>query len=187
MEMFLLHFIHSHLKHSNQYSIVSANSLQSLIIPLKKSGKDDIFANKEISYDHNWIKEHKNALQTAYGKSPFFEYYDYKLFQIFDKKHPYLWELNLNIMNMIFPYLGWQNNEIIEFQTSYMSLISKINSVTSLKYLPNNTSPNIITYSKKIPEYAQVFDSKLGFQPSVCILDLLFNLGPLSNEYFKNV
>lgn len=190
-------FTSSQFKNSNQYKIATANSIQSLIIPLVKGSKDDIWKQKRISYDHNWIKEHKNALQTAYGKSPFFEYYDYKLFGILDSRPEYLWELNQKIMNMISPYLGLT----ITFFTHSNSLSNDINYFEGSKSpsdleisasLNPINEPIIIPFphlpiSMEIPEYTQVFDVKFGFQPEVSILDLLFNLGPLSTEYFKNL
>jgi len=187
----------SNFKNSNQYKIVTANSIQSLIIPLVKGGKDENWDIKRISYDHNWIKEHKNALQTAYGKSPFFEYYDYKLFSAFDSRPEYLWELNQHIMNMILPYLGL-NHFHFKDSKSYsndlnswerIEIGSKIEISDSLNHVEDptiNIFPTLPT-TMNVPEYTQVFDVKFGFQPEVSILDLLFNLGPLSNEYFKNL
>ncbi len=154
------------IKHSNHYPISGSNGILAVTIPLEKGGKDALWQDKRISYDHNWIKEHKNALQTAYGKSPFFEYYDYKLFQIFDSKPTFLCELNTQILLMILPYLGW--SDILK--TNY-----------------NSDNYHNTMESFEIPAYTQVFDTKFGFQPQVCILDLLFNLGPLSNDYFKKL
>lgn len=189
-------FTSSNFKNSNQYKIATANSIQSLIIPLVKGGKDEVWNLKRISYDHNWIKEHKNALQTAYGKSPFFEYYDYKLFGILDSRPEYLWELNQKIMNMILPYLGLI---LTDFNHS-TSLTTELNSCerseshsdleisASLNYCEDPIIKKLpsLPITMNVPEYTQVFDVKFGFQPDVSILDLLFNLGPLSTEYFKN-
>jgi len=193
----------SNFKNSNQYKIATANSIQSLTIPLMKGSKDETWKNKRISYDHNWIKEHKNALQTAYGKSPFFEYYDYKLYSAFDSKPEYLWELNQKIMNMMLPYLGFNLSELnnihsISTHTDATSINFKQNaqknthSNPKIQVNPNQENSTLESSTQPfpasifIPEYTQVFNVKFGFQSHVSILDLFFNLGPLSNEYFKN-
>jgi hypothetical protein len=187
----------SNFKNSNQYKIVTANSIQSLIIPLVKGGKDENWDIKRISYDHNWIKEHKNALQTAYGKSPFFEYYDYKLFSAFDSRPEYLCELNQKIMNMILPYLGLNHSHFTHSSSfsndhNYLEPTVIRSNLEISATLNNFEDPTIHAFptlptTMNVPEYTQVFDVKFGFQPDVSILDLLFNLGPLSTEYIKNL
>jgi hypothetical protein len=39
----------------------------------------------------------------------------------------------------------------------------------------------------KIPIYHQVFNSKYGFINNLSILDLIFNVGPESNNYLKKL
>ena len=39
----------------------------------------------------------------------------------------------------------------------------------------------------KIPFYHQVFNSKYGFINNLSILDLIFNVGPESNNYLKKL
>ena len=39
----------------------------------------------------------------------------------------------------------------------------------------------------KIPTYHQVFNSKYGFIDNLSILDLIFNVGPESNNYLKKL
>ncbi len=184
----------TNIKSANQYAVIGANSVMNLIIPLTKGGKDSAFKNKQISYDHNWISEHKNAFQSAYGKSPFFEFYDYKLFKIFDSKPKFLWELHLQILQIFFPYLishkyanldylNFDSNQLNHSQTT--SIIQNPVWFDSIQTLIPEAVPDKLVF--EIPEYSQVFDFKFGFQPRVCILDLLFNLGPQSCEYFKNL
>jgi hypothetical protein len=49
---------------------------------------------------------------------------------------------------------------------------------------PKNKS---LSETVKFLEYIQVFADKFGFIPNLSILDLLFNLGPATNEYLNNI
>ena len=40
---------------------------------------------------------------------------------------------------------------------------------------------------KKFPKYPQVFDYKHGFIENLSILDLIFNVGPESNNYLNSI
>ena len=56
--------------------IATANGVQTLSIPVEKF--DDVkceMKDVRISDHDNWRHQHWNALLSAYGESPFFEYY----------------------------------------------------------------------------------------------------------------
>ena len=155
-------------KYINKYIIAGPNQLQTLTIPLISSSKSDHFPQIQIDYSQKWIREHKNALQTAYGKSPFFEYYDYRIFDIFDQQILELGTLNQSLLTLITKQIGLENLEFIQL------LNDDTNSIF------NSDKMEIPT-----PSFSQVFDAKFGFRPKVSILDLLFNLGPLCKDYFQ--
>jgi len=75
----------------NRCCIATANGVIALTIPLLK-GKHQQANIKEVSIDNskNWQLMHWRSIQTAYGNSPFFEYYkdDFKL--IYQKKYDLL-------------------------------------------------------------------------------------------------
>lgn len=152
----------------NRFAIPGPNQIQSLIIPVLPHTKNGNFEDIMIDYSQKWIREHKNALQTAYGKSPFYEYYDYRIYQIYDQQIDRLKTLNLLLFENVKKWVG-------------------------LDFLPvqftENHSVEIFDTTKnnlEIPEYNQVFHEKFGFRHQVSILDLLFNQGPLAKEYFEN-
>jgi len=61
-------------KFLNKFAIPGPNQIQTLIIPVLAESKNGTYDAVKIDYSPKWIREHKNALQTAYGKSPFFEF-----------------------------------------------------------------------------------------------------------------
>jgi len=143
----------------NFYWIAGPNSLQKLQIPIQHDYRIETPANRKISYNHKWVAEHKNAWKTAYGKSPFYEYYDYRLHEILDLKLETIGELSQSLLEIINPYLGGKSIKINQQQ--------EINT--------------------EVSPYYQVFEDRYGFRQPVSILDLLFNLGPMSSEYLSTV
>ena len=108
-----------------------------------------------ISYDTNWPQQLVNALKTAYGKSPFFEYYGYRFEAIILSRPSNLWDLNFNLFSEIINCL--KINIPISIQK-----IKAINSETLHEVIP----------------YYQVFSENTEFQPHLTILDLISNEGP---------
>jgi hypothetical protein len=164
----LQHFSAPNNKYTNKYIIAGPNQLQTLIVPIIASTKSDDFSQVQIDYSQKWIREHKNALQTAYGKSPFFEYYDYRIFNIFDQQIIELAQLNQNLLELMIRLIGLEN----------VTFSSLLNNETQLIF--NSDNIDVTTQS-----FSQVFDDRYGFRPKVSILDLLFNLGPLCKDYFQ--
>ena len=61
----------------NRCVIASANGPQALSIPVEKyEGVKCPMKDVRISDHDNWRHQHWNALQSSYGESPFFEYYE---------------------------------------------------------------------------------------------------------------
>jgi len=82
----------------NRCVIATANGQQTLSIPVEK------FDNKKcemcdvcISDHDNWRHQHWNALLSAYGESPFFEYYQDDIRPFFERKWKYLFDFNTEI------------------------------------------------------------------------------------------
>lgn len=154
-------------KFLNKYNIPGPNQLQTLVVPILAHTKNGLFSEIMIDYSQKWIREHKNALQTAYGKSPFFEYYDYRIFNIFDQEIPDLNTLNITLLRDISKWVGLDHFPLNIHHNSENAQTTQINTLN-------------------VPEYNQVFHEKFGFRPNVSIVDLLFNQGPLAKSYFEN-
>ncbi|RZJ28846.1 MAG: hypothetical protein EOO48_08975, partial [Flavobacterium sp.] len=91
----------------NRMYIYSPNGVQLLNIPVKHSHighqkTKDI--QLETAFD--WQKQHFKSLEAAYRSSPFFEYFEDTLMPVFEKKHTYLMDLNLQTMSIVSKCLG---------------------------------------------------------------------------------
>jgi len=151
--------------YSNRTIILMANGLQTLTVPLVGGrGSKTLFDELEISYAENWIAKHKMALQSAYAKSPYYEFYMPYFENILDAKPLLLLDLNKAIIKEIVRLLKFKK-EVIESED-----------MTTINFIPNQ-------FDNSLPEYPQVFRYKSPFQSDLSILDLLFCLGPRSSDY----
>lgn len=152
------------LQKPNRYLIAGPNNTQTLTVPITQEDKHNPISQVRINYNENWMKDHKNAWQTAYGKSPFFEYYDYRFWSILDTQPTFLLDLVVPWNQLLFDKLG-----LLQLSTN-----NKANQTSEIQQ--NQFS---------ILQYPQVFDVKFGFRSEVSAIDLLFNQGPLAKEYLS--
>lgn len=163
----VLHLRHSMQKQSSlsQYIIAGANGPQKLSIPTVKASRKGAFEQVEISYTEDWATDHWRAIESAYLRSPFFIYYNYKLEPVFKKRYASLVDFNLAMLGALHNCLKLENNWQINKETE--AYYSELKDVT-------------------LQEYPQVFDEKLGFLKDLSIIDLLFNLGPECVSYLQD-
>ena len=86
----------------NRMFIYSPNGLQLLNIPIKHS-KETNQKTRDVKLEtaFNWQKQHFKSLEAAYRTSPFFEYFEDELQPIFQKKHTFLMDLNLQTLEIV--------------------------------------------------------------------------------------
>ena len=131
-----------------------------------------------ISDHANWRHLHWNALQSAYGESPFFEYYADDLHPFFERKWKFLydfnWEITLKMCELIDIMPSLRRTECYVSDPS--GSIVDFREVIRPKH--PGTDPDF-----SLRPYYQVYEHKIGFQPNLSILDLLFNEGNESVLY----
>ena len=165
----------------NRCYIYGANGKLNLNVPV--SHKENIIGRKKIkdmtiANEFNWQKLHWKSIESAYRTSPFFEYYEDELIPLFEKKHKYLLDLNLETYNIIKDLLqeDWKTSKTKEY-------INKPEGIIDLREGFNaKREPNT-----NFPEYTQVFSDKLGFIPNLSILDLLFMEGTNTENYLRKI
>jgi hypothetical protein len=157
-------------------TIYGANGKLALILPIHHNGKRAM-KDIEISYAEDWQKLHWKSIKNAYQSSPYFEYYEEKLKQIYNVQPKSLIEFNLNALEIILKIL----KEEKEF--SLTEEYQKIPEATDFRDQFSAKKDSGIT----LPEYYQTFSDKLGFIADLSVLDLLCNMGPESATYIKNI
>lgn len=169
----------------NRCVIATPNGQLSLSVPTKPCNQISPLSNEEqashassplISDHGNWRHVHWNALKSAYGESPFFEYYADDIFPFFEKKEwDNLFDYNLDICKTVCELLDISPD--IALTDHYMTDeevcdrgIADFRDVIRPKRPQND--------EEFIPRrYYQVYERRHGFLPNMSILDLLFNMG----------
>lgn len=157
----------------NRCLIATANGVQALTVPVEH-GDSPLIKDIRLSDHGNWRHLHWNALQSAYGESPFFEYYQDDIRPFFERHWTFLLDFNEEIRQKmcelidIQPNVSYTEGFIPEESplTSYRTAISPKHPQDDADFLPKR--------------YYQVYEQKHGFLPNLSILDLLFNMGPES-------
>ena len=169
----------------NRCVIAAANGPQALTVPVEKGETQPLLMKDVRISDHgNWRHLHWQALQSAYGESPFFEFYADDLRPFFEKRWTWLFDFNLDITQKMCELLDIQPT--IELTSEFVPAAGNLGQ-PSLKDFRDAIHPkHPLPDSEFEPRrYYQVYESRHGFQPNLSILDLLFNMGNESVLYIQ--
>lgn len=176
----------------NRCVIAAANGLQALTVPVERAsdGKMDtngaqpgkcLMKDIRISDHGNWRHLHWNALMSAYGESPFFEFYADDIRPFFERKWTFLYDFNAEICAKMCELIGLE--PAIEPTTEYLPADSP--ALAGIHDYRDAIRPKHpaedVTFTPR--RYYQVYERKYGFSPNLSILDLLFNMGNESLLY----
>ena len=160
----------------NRCLIATTNGVQALTVPVER-GSSSLIRDMRISDHGNWRHLHWMALQSAYGESPFFEYYQDDIRPFFEKRWDYLMDYNEAICKKMCELIDIQPqiDRTIEFVLEPSDVIDMRAAIN-----PKRPAPDADFTPKP---YYQVYTQKHGFLPNLSVLDLLFNMGPDSIFY----
>ena len=173
----------------NRCLIATTNGLQALTIPVVRDQSNRLSDTNQdqepislihsirISDHGNWRHLHWNALKSAYGESPFFDYYQDDIRPFFEQRWDYLFDFNEAIREKMCELLDIQPK--VSYTEEFASTVNNITDFRS-SINPKHPEPDPDFTPKR---YYQVYEQKHGFLPNLSILDLLFNMGPESIFY----
>ena len=168
----------------NRCVIATAGGVQTLTVPVVKPSAGaghDLIRDIRISDHGNWRHLHWNALEAAYGKSPFFEFYADDLRPFFEKRWTFLYDFNMETCATVCSLIGLEPH--VEPTAEYVAaddprLAGTADFRDAIR--PKHPLPDPDFRPQR---YYQVFERKHGFTPNLSILDLLFNMGNESLLY----
>ena len=155
----------------NRCKILSTHGVQDLSIPVHHAGKKILIRDLTIDHKQKWMNTHWRAIQSAYGKSPFFDYYADEIEQVILSKSENLFDLNWQLLSICLKYLNLSQKPVF-LTKSYTK--TPENGVVDLRSVihPKKPAPE---WFREVP-YHQIFGEE--FVPNLTILDLLFCEGP---------
>lgn len=121
-----------------------------------------------VSAHGRWWEVHTVALESAYGRTPFFEHYWPRLAPLFREPEP-----------------GLTVGDFIMQANAAVCSILNIETNVRANPAPGFTAP--LPADTAFAEYWQVRADSLGFIPGLSILDLIFNLGPEAQLYLAQL
>lgn len=145
--------------------IVDTHGETSLTVPIKKpeSLTAATWADIEVSDHGNWWHVHRTAIESAYGRTPFFEFYKDDLFPYLtaDAAGRKLVDLCRDTDKAVRTLLGIMTE--VEYGVADGDFVDC-----------RREEPNFVG----VEEYYQIWSERYGFKANQSILDLLFNMGP---------
>jgi hypothetical protein len=163
----------------NRCLIRGANKIEKLIVPVKHPANHPEIRDIRIDYSTNWFKLHRKALLSAYGKSPFYEFFADDFFHILDKKHRFLFDLNMEILPKCLDLLGIEQE--LTYANHYIKTCKP--GIFDARDLIDPKKPDKNRLFFKPVPYYQVFGK--NFAENLSIIDLLFCEGPNALQIIK--
>lgn len=161
----------------NRCRIAMPSGPMDLVVPVAEASSHTPIGQLGVSEHGRWRHHHWSALQTAYGKSPFFEYYadEFAPFYASDaaERWPRLTDYNAALCRLVCELIDLPAPQ---FSETYVSQDELPDDATDMRdtFSPRSSVP------ANLPPYYQVFKERQGFLPALSIVDLLFNMGPES-------
>lgn len=147
------------LKGTHRYTIADTRGPLSLTIPVGHPepalGHNPTWGDIPLSEHGEWWGKHLTALESAYGRTPYFEFYIDRFLPLFSSDTP-----------SRFP--------------SVAMLVQAANRIV-IPILQLDKLPAVA--SRPLPPYPQIRQDTLGFIGNLSILDTIFNLGPETPLY----
>ena len=178
----------------NRCRFYAADGVQPLSFPIIHEEGTYKHPVKDIKVDYStpWLLQHKRAIVSAYRTSAYFEYYQDELFAILDGCPEKLLDLNMALLRFFIEKTGLKVDLRLTEEYSKEGMIADVDGnnipCVDLREVIHPKRPNTILNNLALEKpYFQVFAPKYGFQSDLSIMDLLFNEGPDSILYLKNI
>lgn len=160
-------------KLSHRFAIADTRGRLELTVPIAKPETSSCrWEDIRISGHGEWWDVHRVALESAYGRTPFFEFYIDRLLPMLTDG---VTERFASLADLINAWDSWIRRVLL-LPPAVQGNSSTVTDDNGTVRLEEATLAD--TKSLTLPSYWQVRADKLGFIAGLSVLDLIFNLGP---------
>ena len=164
----------------NRCLIATSGGVQALTVPVARPDNPKAPTRDIRISDHGrWRHLHWQALVSAYGMSPFFEYYADDFAPFYERRYEFLLDYNMALQSLVCGLLGI--SPTVRLTEEYVPPMSVADDLREA-FIPRVPRPVHPDLPPPRPYY-QVFGRKHGFLPDLSIVDLLFSMGNESVLY----
>jgi hypothetical protein len=158
----------------NRCSIAGANGKIDLTIPVHQSRKK--LPIREILIDNHihWQHQHWQSIQSAYGKTAFFEHYAHLLAPVYEKPFDKLFDFNLELLLILMKILKIEPSKLLQLSETNISQSEVLDFRNKIHPKPKFQAEDPLFTPTR---YQQAFETKNGFIPNLGVIDEVFNLG----------
>lgn len=192
---------YTHKDWRNRNRIKTANGLLWLSVPVLHDGST-LIQDARISYQDRWIDKHIRSISLSYAKSPYYKHYADEFFDVLNMRLTTISELNVAACKWVMAKLGITTRTRMssEFNIAgekFNRPLELLKCIGAAAYLSGPaakpyTDPEMfreahiaLEYKSYVyREYPQLHGK---FEPSVSVLDLLFNVGQDARSYLKSI
>ena len=179
----------------NRCRFYAADGVQALSFPVIHEGGTHKLPIDRIKVDYStpWLVQHQRAIVSAYRTSAYFEYYQDELFDVMDRRPERLIDLNMSILRFFLDKTGIAADLRLteEYMPADVSGSVLVDGKVLCEDLRERIHPkrhnDVLSELGLEKPYFQVFSQKYGFLSDLSVMDLLFNEGPDSILYMKNL
>jgi len=179
--------------------VKTPNGAQWLTVPVKGKSELMLFKDAMIVQDGKWQRKHLKTMQLSYKKASFFDKYEMRISQIYNRPWENLCELNITLIKLIKDMIGINTTLILSSEMGISGkgtekILSIIKELKGDKYITGEgkgsqryvaekdfkeNNIELIYQQFKHPTYPQLWGD---FIPNLSIIDLIFNEGEKSLE-----
>ena len=160
----------------NRTSILTANGTLDLTVPVYGANKRTPLQGVKIDYHEKWMNQHWRAIQSAYGKSPFFDFYAEEFKTIIYSQTSHLYDLNKKLLTLCLKFL--QIEKPIDWEVDAQRFDNVEFTDVRADIHPRKPIEQVGWFGAE--PYQQIFGN--NFVSNLSILDLLFCTGPEALE-----
>ena len=149
----------------NRCNIYGANGKIQLSIPVvRPHGKLTSVSESLISYAENWQQIHWRSIKSAYGRTPYFEYFEDKFEALYLEEIEHLQD-----------FLQKANQIVLDISKIKAPMI--YNGLIDVDIQKELDAKSEIEFYQSSAPYYQIFEDRHGFIHNLSILDWIFHCG----------